>query len=178
VGATVEDLGRAPPNSRQAAPEENRSMQCARHPKVETFVRCGRCDQPICPDCMVSAPVGVRCRDCSRQNLDQIMKGSPKQYALGALCGFGSALLLGWMPHTLFWLGIIFGYLVGEATLRGGGRKRGLGMQAVAGLAAALGFVLWGLGWGRFTFAMVPDPFTLVGLGLGIFFAVMHVRYI
>ena len=154
-------------------------MQCARHPKVETFVRCGRCDQPICPDCMVSAPVGVRCRDCSRQNLDQIMKGSPKQYLLATLAGFGSALALGWMPaRVLLWLGIIYGYLVGEATLRGGGRKRGLGMQVVAGVAAAVGTALWSLGFGQIPLAYLGDPWVLAGIALSTFFAVMHVRYI
>jgi thiol:disulfide interchange protein len=154
-------------------------MQCARHPQRETFVRCGRCEQPICPDCMVSAPVGVRCRECSRQNLDAIMKGSPKQYLLGALCGFGSGLALGLMPHTLPWLGMIYGYLVGEATLRGGGRKRGLEMQIIAGLASALGFIVWGMPHSQTQLlAMLSNPWNLVGLGLGVFFAVTHVRYI
>src|SRR5436309_3600791 len=119
------DLGWGSRNSSRAAPEETASMQCARHPQRETFVRCGRCEQPICTNCMVSAPVGVRCRDCSRQNLDAIMRGSPRQYLLAAVCAFGSALLLGWLSHVLvFWLGSVYGYLVGEATLRGGGRKR------------------------------------------------------
>jgi hypothetical protein len=135
---------------------------------------------------MVSAPVGVRCRDCSRQNLDAIMKGSPRQYALGALFAFGSALALGWMPHMLLWLGMIYGYLVGEATLRGGGRKRGLGMQIIAGLAAALGFFVWAMPHTPMPFqalqiylqAMLMNPWNLVGLGLGIVFAVTHVRYI
>ena len=154
-------------------------MQCVRHPQRETFVRCGRCERPICPDCMVPAPVGIKCRECSRQNLDAIMIGSPRQYALGALCGFGSGVALGWMPHMLLWLGIIYGYLVGEATLRGGGRKRGLVMQSIAGLAAALGFAAWGMTQGYpQLLTQLMNPWDLVGLGLGVFFAVMHVRYI
>jgi hypothetical protein len=155
-------------------------MQCVRHPQVETFVRCGRCDQPICPDCMVAGPVGVRCRACSRRNQDKIMRGSPQQYALGAAFAFGSALALGWMPQMLMWLGIIYGYLVGEATLRGGGRKRGLGMQAIAALAAALGFAVWGAWLHGFAYLLLfwTNPFGLIALGLGIFFAVSHVKYI
>ncbi len=170
-------------------------MQCARHPQVETFVRCGKCDQPICPSCMVAGPVGVRCRDCSRQNLDAIMRGSPRQYLLAAVWAFGSALLLGWLTHVSFfwfWLGGVYGYAVGEATLRGGGRKRGLAMQIIAGVAAAAGSVAWAmpLPLGRLPLAVLlahpwslvaflaNSPWTLVGLGIGVVFSVMHVRYI
>ncbi len=156
-------------------------MQCARHPQVETFVRCGRCDQPICPNCMVSGPVGVRCRDCGRQNLDTIMRGSPRQYLLGTLCAFGSAVLLGWlsqMPLFWIWLSGVYGYWVGEATLRGGGRKRGLGMQIIAGVAAAAGSALWATAFGHAPLAVLLSPWTLLGLGIGIVSAVWHVRYI
>ena len=37
---------------------------CYRHPGRESHIRCTRCDRPICPDCMVSAPVGFQCPDC------------------------------------------------------------------------------------------------------------------
>lgn len=41
-------------------------MYCAKHKKTPTNVRCGRCDTPVCPKCLVFAPVGVRCRDCGK----------------------------------------------------------------------------------------------------------------
>lgn len=37
---------------------------CYRHKKKETYIRCVRCDRPICPDCMNEAPVGYQCPDC------------------------------------------------------------------------------------------------------------------
>ncbi len=37
---------------------------CYRHPARETWVSCGRCGKPLCPDCMVHGPVGIRCREC------------------------------------------------------------------------------------------------------------------
>src|SRR6187402_2355383 len=40
---------------------------CYRHPKRETNVACSNCGRPICPDCMTSTPVGMRCPDCARQ---------------------------------------------------------------------------------------------------------------
>jgi membrane associated rhomboid family serine protease len=42
-------------------------MFCYRHPDRETGVRCSECGRPICPDCMVFAPVGIRCPDHSGQ---------------------------------------------------------------------------------------------------------------
>jgi membrane associated rhomboid family serine protease len=38
-------------------------MYCYRHPDRETGVSCSECGRGICPDCMVFAPVGIRCPD-------------------------------------------------------------------------------------------------------------------
>jgi membrane associated rhomboid family serine protease len=38
-------------------------MYCYRHPGRETRVSCSECGRPICTDCMVFAPVGIRCPD-------------------------------------------------------------------------------------------------------------------
>ncbi len=42
-------------------------MYCYRHPDRETMVSCSECGRPICTDCMVFAPVGIRCPDHSGQ---------------------------------------------------------------------------------------------------------------
>ena len=39
---------------------------CYRHPSRETGVSCSNCGRPICPDCMTTTPVGMRCPECSR----------------------------------------------------------------------------------------------------------------
>jgi membrane associated rhomboid family serine protease len=40
---------------------------CYRHPGRETAVSCSNCDRPICPECMTSTPVGMRCPECAGQ---------------------------------------------------------------------------------------------------------------
>ena len=40
---------------------------CYRHPDRETGVSCSSCDRPICTDCMIPTPVGMRCPECARQ---------------------------------------------------------------------------------------------------------------
>jgi len=36
-------------------------LHCYRHPDRETRVSCSECGRGVCPDCMVFAPVGIRC---------------------------------------------------------------------------------------------------------------------
>jgi membrane associated rhomboid family serine protease len=40
---------------------------CYRHPNRQTGVSCSNCGRPICPECMTSTPVGMRCPECARQ---------------------------------------------------------------------------------------------------------------
>ncbi len=40
---------------------------CYRHPNRETGVSCSNCGRPICPECMTSTPVGMRCPECASE---------------------------------------------------------------------------------------------------------------
>lgn len=51
---------------------------CYRHPDRETWIRCQRCEKPICPDCMRDAAVGFHCPDCVRE----ASKGSRQNRAM------------------------------------------------------------------------------------------------
>lgn len=40
---------------------------CYRHSSETTYVRCQRCERPVCGACQIQAPVGVLCPDCVHQ---------------------------------------------------------------------------------------------------------------
>jgi membrane associated rhomboid family serine protease len=48
-------------------PAEPAVTTCYRHPKVESHVRCTRCERYICPDCMREASVGHQCVECVKE---------------------------------------------------------------------------------------------------------------
>jgi len=58
-----------PPTSETGVPT------CYRHPDRETYIRCQRCDRPICPDCMRDAAVGFQCVECVKAGLKETRSG-------------------------------------------------------------------------------------------------------
>ena len=129
--------------------ETETAPTCARHPRVETRISCVQCGTNICPDCMVSAPVGFKCPDCARQARHARGLGKPDQYVKGVAFGLGATAVATLVLGQVFWLGFlswiasgVAGYLVAEAVRRGAGGNRadpfrylavGLALVSVAG---------------------------------------------
>src|SRR3954464_6194362 len=73
--------GGAPPprcgrrRATMAGPMEART--CYRHSNRVTGASCTRCGRPICPDCMVAAPVGHHCPECVREGNKGVRKIRP-----------------------------------------------------------------------------------------------------
>ena len=128
--------------------------QCARHPNVETVLRCGRCETPICPKCLVYTPVGARCPDCGKPQPSPIYQVSPNILlrAIGGGIGLTIAAAIAWAIVAeisglrLFLLVLIaalgIGYGVGEGVSRVARYKRGPVLSIIAGLPAAAGYLL------------------------------------
>lgn len=121
-------------------------LYCSKHPSEQTYLRCGKCDRPICARCRVSTPAGFRCTECA--NLQVL-----PTYAIGAdyivralLAGLlGAAVtgvLMGIFPGFEFWAALLMGIIVPEAITLSANGKRGQRLQTIAIGCIAFGFVL------------------------------------
>jgi hypothetical protein len=127
--------------------------ECAFHKGVETNVRCPDCDRYICPKDMVDTPVGYKCRECGISRRPLLGGVKPRQYATAAAAALGAGVALGlvlaFVPFMPFWLSIIGGIGVAEATRRGAGGHRTWEFALIAAVAALLGVGAAGLAGGH-----------------------------
>jgi hypothetical protein len=170
-------------------------MKCAYHPKVETNLRCGKCDKPICPKCMVQTPVGARCRECAGLDKLPTFRVSTRYYLIAAGTALGMAIACGFAWGLIEWLVPVFslnillapaaGYAIGEVTSLAVNRKRGTGLAVVGGVAAAASYIFSLLAISllagfSFSQALPVSIFNviyhIIAVGLGIFIAVTRLR--
>jgi membrane associated rhomboid family serine protease len=68
--------------------------RCYRHPDVETGVHCTRCGRPICPDCMIPAPVGHQCPECVAEARREYRQGPGRRIAVANIRSTGATMLI------------------------------------------------------------------------------------
>jgi len=123
-------------------------MRCARHPEVETLLTCVTCGTPICPDCMVETPVGMKCPDCGHLPLPAVYRISAGRLALamgvaaaiGALAGVLALVVR--VGFLLLLAGFAAGTLAAEAAGRASGGKRGRVLALAAAASVVVGALL------------------------------------
>jgi membrane associated rhomboid family serine protease len=119
-----------PPPSDASAPTPG-PVACKRHPDVQTMLRCTRCGDPICPDCMQPAAVGYQCPDCARRSRQEVHRPAQRvgagpgrgltltnvillilvgMYALEVVFGGAGSLFVGPSARVLVRLGASLGY--------------------------------------------------------------------
>lgn len=164
--------------------EERGSTYCAEHSDRATNLRCSRCDKLVCPECMVQAPVGIRCREHGQPTKLPTYDVSTGFVARGVAAGVGIGVLGGlvlgvvgaftgflYLPYVFTLVMAGLGYLVGEGISRATNRKRGqpLIIAAVVGIVLAFLVVVFFTG-------LQLGLFDLIGLGVAIFLAIQRVR--
>ena len=164
--------------------EERDPTYCAEHSETPTSLRCSRCDKPVCPECMVQAPVGIRCQEHGRPTklptydvpTGFIVRGVAAAVGIGVLggfilglVGFFTPLLYSFYVFALAMGGL--GYLVGEGISRATNKKRGQPLIVAAVVGVVLAFAITAV-----VARLQLDPFSLVGLGIAVFLAIQRVR--
>ncbi len=165
-------------------------MSCAAHPKVLTTLRCGKCGKPICPRCMVQTPVGARCPQCAGLKTLPTFRVYGQYYlraavtaivlavVIGALWGFIETILPTYFFSLIMAMGI--GWVMGELVSLSVNRKRGTWLAIIGGAGVVLSF---GMSYliefvrsGFVQFSLYQIIFTLVTIGIGVYFAVNRLR--
>ena len=132
--------------TREDTQDPEAPLYCANHPNEETYVRCSRCEKPICARCRVRTPVGFRCFDCANLQVLPTYAVSADYYAKAAVFGFAAAAiagaLMGLFPAFEFWAALLMGIAVPEGVAFGANQKRGPGLQMIGMAAVVFGFAL------------------------------------
>ncbi|HEY7224918.1 MAG TPA: rhomboid family intramembrane serine protease [Micromonosporaceae bacterium] len=130
-------MSQVPPST---TPEESASPVvpvCYRHPKRETYLRCVRCDRPICPECLREAPVGFQCPECVAQGRRTVRQTR-------TVFGGSSRGVLGYVTKALIFINVVM--LVVSASTGGVGGLFGGGLGGLLGGTTPL--TNWGSVWG------------------------------
>jgi hypothetical protein len=147
-------------------------------------VSCSNCERPICTDCMVYTPVGIKCPDCARQPRSALVRLKPDRAARaiaaaffgGLAMGLGIVLLQGFGLFFALILGWLVGIGMGELVLRASGRFRAptTGYIAVGGAVWAYLFpyvLYYGADVGDVANSLSRTPFVVLGAGIAVYFA-------
>ncbi|MQA27116.1 MAG: rhomboid family intramembrane serine protease [Micromonosporaceae bacterium] len=111
---------------------------CYRHPSRETYVRCTRCDRPICPDCMHEASVGFHCPECVAEARRTVR--APRTAFGGSQAGRH-----GYVTYTLIGVNVLVALMTvvasGAAGFSGGGLFGNFSPLHKAGAVVGLGLL-------------------------------------
>ena len=154
----------------------SKTRYCARHPDTQTSLSCTRCEESICPRCMVHAPVGVRCPNCAQARRVPTFDVSRLQLARAIAVGLVLAAISGIVAGILVYF-VLFpfiemiamagaGYLIGEGISAAVNRKRGRSLRLVAAGSVFVAFV-------AFSFVLLGVTLPgLFGLGIAVYIAI------
>lgn len=119
---------------------------CARHRKVKTRLRCGRCEAPICPKCTVYGPTGARCKNCLSYKGTHMYQIAPQHYAAAIVVSLVLGVALGFIASIVGFFAIFYaplaGVFMGRAISFVTKNKRGLPMALIGSAGLIFGAIL------------------------------------
>ena len=76
-------------NQEQPQNTNDEILTCYKHPERETYLRCNKCERPICASCAVLTPTGYRCRECIRSQEKRFDTAQITDYLIAILLSAG-----------------------------------------------------------------------------------------
>jgi hypothetical protein len=139
------------------------TLVCVNHPNRETYLRCNRCNNPICSQCAVLTPTGYRCKDCVRgqQKVYETAQGiDPYLAGVTALVlTFAGSFIVPVMQFFTLLIAPIVGTIIAEAVRRVTNRRRSRQLT----LFVLAGTVIGGLPLLFFNVLSILTRFSLAG---------------
>ena len=157
---------------------------CLRHRQTETGLRCARCNDPICPECMVQAAVGHICPSCVTWERNPVAQVANSRLLTAVGAGLGAGILLAIAISVLSALfsgffGLIMwavaGFLIGQAVHVAANRSRAPALRYVAGGSAAFSWALAAIFIG-ISFTLIWLVFAVIQVAIAITLAIAPFR--
>lgn len=134
-----------------------------------TAIACSACERPVCTDCMVTTPVGMKCPECAKLPARARAAVPPVKLAAGcAVAGACAGAIVVAAPYVfqLAFVSLFVAYALGilstEAVRRAAGGFRDVTLARVTTMAVGVGFflplVLDAIDRGAFT----PNPWDVL----------------
>jgi hypothetical protein len=116
---------------------------CYNHPQRETWLRCNRCDRPICSECAVLTPTGYRCKECIRGQQKHFDTAQwldyPLAVATAGVLSFLGSYLAGFLWFFILMAAPIVGVVIAEAVRWVVRRRRSKLLWQVTTVAVVVG---------------------------------------
>ena len=92
-------------------------VYCKNHPARETLLRCNRCNDPYCINCLVRTPVGYRCKTCLNIQQAGFYTATVTDHVIAGIVGFIASIIGGALAvaSVILW-GVVMA--VHETTMR------------------------------------------------------------
>ena len=180
------------PRVRMSAQTENvpvvtETTYCAKHPTVETALRCGRCETLICPKCLVIGPVGTRCRDCAQIRRLPTYNVPTRFFVRAYAAGVIGGAVLGYLWALFFFsrsggigffailIGAGIGYGVSWAIDKATAGKRGPILQGAGVLGVVLAYFVRNV-VDESALIIQDDIGAMIAVAVGVFVAINRLR--
>ena len=164
---------------------QSEPVYCLRHRQTETGLRCARCNDPICPECMVQAAVGHLCPSCVTWERNPVGQVATSRLGLAVAAGMGAGILLavavtvltqalGGFLSLIIWA--FAGYLIGQVVHIAANRSRAPVLRFVAGGAAVFSFAVALLFGGGIVLTLFAVIYAIIQLAIAITLAIAPFR--